>query len=149
MTLPSRHRILNSSLGSLRPSMLLLGHRGSPQYWIQEWAGKKHFISFKLKGRSGLRTRDLRLIKQAALTTAPAPPPSLIMHFISLLCIFMLWSSSSKTIGSSRERFQWFTTTKTCLCHGRSAPCSYYCMWTDDVVVYYLCLLSAAMARAH
>ena len=34
MTLPSRHRIRNSSPGGLRPSMLPLYHRGSPQYQI-------------------------------------------------------------------------------------------------------------------
>ena len=32
MTLPSRHRIRNPSPGGLRPSMLHLGHGGSPQY---------------------------------------------------------------------------------------------------------------------
>ena len=34
MTLPSRHRLRNSSPGGLRPSTLPLGHGGSPQYWI-------------------------------------------------------------------------------------------------------------------
>ena len=34
MTLPSRHRIRNSSSDRLRPSPLLLGHGGSPQYGI-------------------------------------------------------------------------------------------------------------------
>ena len=32
MTLPSRHRIRNLNPGGLRPSSLLLGHGGSPQY---------------------------------------------------------------------------------------------------------------------
>ena len=40
-----------------------------------EWAGKKHFVSLKLEGRSGVRNCDLRFSKQAALTTAPGPPP--------------------------------------------------------------------------
>ena len=31
--------------------------------------------SSKLEGQSGVRTRDLRLSKQAALITAPGPPP--------------------------------------------------------------------------
>ena len=35
-------------------------------------AGKKHFVSLKLKFK--VRTRDLLLPKQAALTTAPGPP---------------------------------------------------------------------------
>ena len=35
-----------------------------------EWAGR-HFYSLKLEGQSGVRARDLRLSKQAALTTTP------------------------------------------------------------------------------
>ena len=42
---------------------------------LYEWAGKKQFVSLKLEGQSGVRTRDLRLPKQAALTTALSPPP--------------------------------------------------------------------------
>ena len=42
---------------------------------IYEWAGKKHFVSLKLEGQSGVRTRDLRLSKQAALTNVPGAPP--------------------------------------------------------------------------
>ena len=34
-------------------------------------AGRKYFVSLKLESQSG----DLRLSKQAALTTAPGPPP--------------------------------------------------------------------------
>ena len=41
-----------------------------------ELAKKEHFVSLKLEGQSGARTRDLRHPKQAALTTAPRPPPS-------------------------------------------------------------------------
>ena len=40
-----------------------------------EWAVKKHFFSLKLKCKSGGRTRDLRLSKQAASTTELGPPP--------------------------------------------------------------------------
>ena len=40
-----------------------------------EWAWKKHFVSHKLEGQSGFRTRDLWLSEQAALTTAPGPLP--------------------------------------------------------------------------
>ena len=42
---------------------------------LYEWAGKKQFVSLKLEYQSWVRTRDLRLPKQAALTTAPGPPP--------------------------------------------------------------------------
>ena len=37
---------------------------------LYEWAGKKHFVSLKLEGQSGVRTRDLRLSKPGALTAA-------------------------------------------------------------------------------
>ena len=42
---------------------------------LYEWAGKKHFVSLKLGDQSGVRAHNLRLSKQAALTTAPGPPP--------------------------------------------------------------------------
>ena len=32
---------------------------------LYEWAGKKHLVSLKLEGQSGVRTRDLRFSKQA------------------------------------------------------------------------------------
>ena len=49
ITLPFRHRIRNSSPDGLRPSSLLLGHGGSPQYWIfTSEHGKKHFVSLKI-----------------------------------------------------------------------------------------------------
>ena len=38
-----------------------------------QMSGKKHTVSLKLEGQSGVRTRDLS--KQAALATAPGPPP--------------------------------------------------------------------------
>ena len=40
-----------------------------------ECAGKKHFVSLKLEGQSGARTRDPRLSMQAVLITAPVSPP--------------------------------------------------------------------------
>ena len=42
-----------------------------------ERAGKKTSFFFKLKVLGGALNRDLRLSKQAALTTAPPPPPAL------------------------------------------------------------------------
>ena len=42
---------------------------------LYEWTGKKHFVYLKLEGQSGVRTCDLRLLKQAALTIAPGHPP--------------------------------------------------------------------------
>ena len=44
---------------------------------LYEWAVKKHFVSLKFEGQSGVRARAIRLSKQAALITAPGPPPSL------------------------------------------------------------------------
>ena len=72
---PDTCKIRNSSPDGLRPSTLPLGHGGSPKYWIFmiEWAEKKNFVSLKLEGHSGVRTRDLRFSKQAALTTALGP----------------------------------------------------------------------------
>ena len=76
MTLPSRHRIRNSSPSGLKPSTLPVGHRGSPQYSIftSEW-GRNIFVLLKLEGQSGVQARDLRLSKQVSLSTAPGPPP--------------------------------------------------------------------------
>ena len=58
----------------LRPSSLLLGHGGSTATILKlhELADKKHCVSLKLECQSGVRIRDLRLPRQAALTTAPA-----------------------------------------------------------------------------
>ena len=77
MTQTSRYRIRKLTPGGLRPSTLPFGHGGYPQYLIftSEHAGKKHFVSLKHKGQSGVRARDLRLSRQVALTTAPGPPP--------------------------------------------------------------------------
>ena len=74
MTLPSRHRIRNSSPGGLRPSTLPLGHGGSPQYWLSHVDGEEtFFVSFK-PPRSGTEPRTLAW-KAAVLTTTPGPPP--------------------------------------------------------------------------
>ena len=68
MTLPSRHRIRNSSPGGLRPSTLPLGHGGSPQYWLSHVDGEETlFVSFK-PPRPGTEPRSLTW-KAAVLTT--------------------------------------------------------------------------------
>ena len=76
MTLPSR--IWNSNLGGPRPSTLPLCHGGSPQYWIITSERGRNIV--KLEGQSGVRTRNLRLSKHAALTTASGLPPSMYWH---------------------------------------------------------------------
>ena len=53
-----RHRIWNSRPGGLRPSTLHHGH--DAPHNIKFYEGKKHFY-LKLKGQSGVRTRDLLL----------------------------------------------------------------------------------------
>ena len=47
MTLSSRHKIRNSTPGSLRPSTLPLGHGGSPQYWLSHVDGEETFCFFQ------------------------------------------------------------------------------------------------------
>ena len=68
ITLHSRHRIRNWRPGGQRPSMLPLG-----PYNITSEQGRNIFVSLKLEGRNRARTRDLRISKQAASTTAPCP----------------------------------------------------------------------------
>ena len=77
MTLSSTNRIWNSSPGGLRPSTLLLGHGGSPQYWVftRGW-GRNSVVSFKLH-RPGTEPRTLAW-KAAVLTTTLGPPPYLL-----------------------------------------------------------------------
>ena len=70
-----------SSQSSHHPQEVLLAqfslyvHKGGLKpdsfHFISFKQGKIHFVSLKLEGQSGARTRDLRLSKQAALTTAP------------------------------------------------------------------------------
>ena len=73
MTVPSRHRIRNSSPGDLRPSALPLGHGGSPQYWIfTSERGRNSLFLLNLKAILG---REPAISGFAALTTAPGPPP--------------------------------------------------------------------------
>ena len=43
---------------------------------IYESVGKNNFVSLKLEGKSGIRSRDLRHSKQVALTTSPRTPQS-------------------------------------------------------------------------
>ena len=48
MTLPSRHRIRNSNPGGLRPSMLPLGHGGSPRS-IRQVASQPYYNKSTLR----------------------------------------------------------------------------------------------------
>ena len=55
MTLPSKHRTRNSSPGGPRPSTLLLGHGGSPQYCVSHVDGEETFCFFQT-AETGNRT---------------------------------------------------------------------------------------------
>ena len=65
----SRHRIWNSSPGGLSPSTLPLGHRGSPQYWLYTWMGKKYFQT----AETGNRTPNSR-VKGSGANHYPRAP---------------------------------------------------------------------------
>ena len=69
--MPSRHRSRNLSPDGLRTNTLPRSRMPPTILNLYEWAGKKDFVSLKFECRSGGRTRDLRLSKQAVLTTAP------------------------------------------------------------------------------
>ena len=71
MTLPSRHGSRNSSPGSPRPSTLFVTEAPHIIESLRV-SEKETFVSLKLVGQSGARTRDLRLSKQAASARAPA-----------------------------------------------------------------------------
>ena len=58
MTLPSSHRIRNSSPGGLKSSTISIGHGGSPQYWI--------FTSERWRWRNILFLRNLKLLGRKA-----------------------------------------------------------------------------------
>ena len=99
MILPSWHRIRNSSPGGLRPSTLTLGHGGFPQYWIfTSDRGRNIFVSLTLEGQNGVRTRDRRLSKQAAVTTATGFPPTYSACKIS-------WQFVENWLGNQQKKF--------------------------------------------
>ena len=85
MTRPSRHRIRHSNPGGLRPSSLLLSHRGPHNIEsLRVSREKKHLVSMKLKGQSGARTLDLRL-SPTVLTTAPG----CLEPITEIVCVFV------------------------------------------------------------
>ena len=74
ITLPSKHKIRNSSPGGLGRVRYL----SEAPHNIKSLRVSREgtfFVSLKPKSQNGFRNRDLRLSKQAALTTAPGPPP--------------------------------------------------------------------------
>ena len=79
MTLSSRHRIRNSSLGDLRPSTLPLGHGGSHNTDFHSWMGKKHFCFFQT-AESGKRTPNSGLKGSGANHYPRAPELIVEIH---------------------------------------------------------------------
>ena len=70
---------------------------------LNEGAGKKHLASLKPKCQSEVCTRDLRLYEQAALTTAPGPPRSVIkihqaLNFSLFIYIIMMFPQLTRDI---------------------------------------------------
>ena len=67
MTQPSRHRIWNSSPGRAPHISVTQVLRNNLSLRV---SGENYFVYLKLEGQSCVLVRDLRLAKQAALTTA-------------------------------------------------------------------------------
>ena len=99
MTLSSRHRIRNSSPGGLRPSTLLLGHGGSPQYWLSHVDGEETiFVSFKPPS-PGTEPRTLAW-KAAVLTTTLGDDINCVYYGIYIQSIIdyciTVWGSAAQ-----------------------------------------------------
>ena len=88
-----------------------LAVRGRARYHLtailnfHEWAEKKHFLS--LKCQSGVQTRDLRLSKQAALTTVPGPCPFLTCVLYTPVHSLNYYVALSAVMSSSRVNILW------------------------------------------
>ena len=91
MTLSSRDRLRNSSPGGLRPARYL-SVTEAPHNIESLRVSRKEALSLLLERQSGVRTRDLRLVKQAALTNAPGPP--LFMRNNTQSCVARGWVES-------------------------------------------------------
>ena len=77
MTLSSRHRVRNSSPGGLRPSTLLLGHAGSPQYWLS------HVVVNRSPWASMKRSPNVGLMLDQRHRRRPNVKPALGQRFAS------------------------------------------------------------------
>ena len=69
MTLPSRHRIRNSSPGGLRPSE----HRRSPQYWIFTSKRRRNFFFWNLNARAWFEPAITDIPSRQPLHQGPRP----------------------------------------------------------------------------
>ena len=93
----SKHRTRNSSPGGLRLSTLLLGHGGSPQYWLSHVNGEETFIvSFKPPG-PGTEPRTLAWKATNYYPRAPAQKCSIYHRHSGRVDINKLWGYFSNT----------------------------------------------------
>ena len=81
MTLPSRHRIWNSSSVGLRPSTLPLGHWGSPQ---NESVRTKNDID-----GSGIQSQPMSYPGATSCMQSPRRPPRRYLALVLILCLNM------------------------------------------------------------
>ena len=88
MTLSSRHRIRNSIPGGLRPSMLPLGHGGSPQYF-HTWMEKNHFCFFQT-AQTGNRTPNTS-VKGSGANHCPRAPALATLQFVWYSLVTLTW----------------------------------------------------------
>ena len=106
-------------------------HATSRSRWLSttlnfyEWAGKKHFVPWIFEAR--VRTRDLRLSKEAALANAPGPPPncSKIVMYSSYICIIVI---------SERQQRCSRVVLHTRILYGRPFPLNYF-LWVFVILL--------------
>ena len=103
MTLPYKHRIRNLSPGSLRRSTLPLGHEAPHKIEYSRVSGEEIFCFFAW----GSNSRS-PAFKQAALTTAPGPPPA---WRYSVPANMINWSNVVLILGPSLQRWPNINTT--------------------------------------
>ena len=86
MTLPSRHRIRNTIPGGLRPSTPYpRSQRLTTIFNVYEYAGKKLLFLWNPNFSAGFKPTISDVpCGQAALTTAPGPPPHHRFYFLFL-----------------------------------------------------------------
>ena len=97
MTLPSRHRIRNSSPGGLRSSTLPLGHGGSPQYWLSHVDGEESYFCFFQTAETGNQTPNSG-VKGSCANHYPRAPALQIIKPITYLIsgsITIIWIIST------------------------------------------------------
>ena len=85
MTLPSRHRIRNSSLGGLMPCTVPMGHVGSSQsFFFTSGRGRNIFVSFKPPRQGNEPGNEPGIgVKGSGANRYPRAPPIYIVRNIT------------------------------------------------------------------